>query len=73
MFSIENIKSPNTTTMRLEMLDSLSVLMVEADLLRKLTLMTQSRTLPDINQEKTTLRCKWMFSLMKMKMKMCEF
>ena len=38
IFSIETYKDPNRTTMKQERLDSLSLLMIEADLLRKINL-----------------------------------
>ena len=52
---LERTKNPNRSTMKQERFISLPLLMIQADIF---TLTIYSKTLLDINLEKTTLKCK---------------
>ena len=55
--------NPNRTTMRQEKLDSLSLLMIEADLLRMINFDDMIMDFARHKSRKRTMKCKCMFSL----------
>ena len=60
---LKHIKNPNRTTMRQEMLDSLSLQRIEADLLRKIIFYDIIKDIARHRSTIKTLECICMFSL----------